>query len=323
MNHLANSTWSALAALALCGPGCRSDSAADVGAARVAVAPAPRPAIAKESPGASAVAGPAPAAAAAAEPVPIPAGVLCERFVVSASVQGDELAVTVDTDLPADARLEFWLTRSYWEKGDTEERAFDYADAVRTVVECSPSCRFPLDNAAAVAKLVEARDLQAKTGLGGEMDRISPELSLTVWLDDEQSNPAFGELNRNLKGACVTDAGEGAVEVEKELEVAYPLDVPVPESRYVSSESLVVKGMYVVSRRTPVVPEIHPRDPVGAMRRAYYIEDGGRFRVSAVQRVRHNNWYEVTAFDERGKRLGSGWINGIALIGQDIVKYSK
>ncbi|MCB9729575.1 MAG: hypothetical protein H6746_13975 [Deltaproteobacteria bacterium] len=100
------------------------------------------------------------------------------------------------------------------------------------------------------------------------MDRISPELSLTVWLDDEQSNPAFGELNRNLKGACVTDAGEGLSRSRRSSRWRTRSTFRCLKSRYVSSESLVVKGMYVVSRRTPVVPEIHLRDPVGAMRRA-------------------------------------------------------
>ncbi|MCB9786681.1 MAG: hypothetical protein H6744_08315 [Deltaproteobacteria bacterium] len=71
------------------------------------------------------------------------------------------------------------------------------------------------------------------------------------------------------------------------------------------------------------MPEIHLRDWSARCGARTTIEDGGRFRVSAVQRVRHNNWYEVTAFDERGKRLGSGWINGIALIGQDIAEVLK
>ena len=71
------------------------------------------------------------------------------------------------------------------------------------------------------------------------------------------------------------------------------------------------------------MPEFEPTDPLAAIQRMKQIPKGGAFKVYEVRKRSGTGtlWYRVAAVDQRKKKIGSGWINSIALLGQELKAY--
>jgi hypothetical protein len=67
-----------------------------------------------------------------------------------------------------------------------------------------------------------------------------------------------------------------------------------------------------------ILREFEPADPLAAIQRIKQIPEGGSFKISAVRKKASSQWYQVTAIDKDNETIGSGWINSIALPGQDL-----
>lgn len=93
-----------------------------------------------------------------------------------------------------------------------------------------------------------------------------------------------------------------------------------PQDR-VGTEGLTLGKTYTVSATTPLMPVYDPKgvDEVGnALAGMKQIPSGGRFRVISAARKGDTPWYEVEAWDKAQRSIGSGWINSMALIGQNL-----
>jgi len=90
------------------------------------------------------------------------------------------------------------------------------------------------------------------------------------------------------------------------------------ESPEVDPRHLRKGRAYTVSKETPLMPSHNPADPIAAIQQMKRIPAGGRFRIIGQIQKRNKPWYEVTAWDSKRKKIGRGWINSIALVGQDL-----
>lgn len=79
-----------------------------------------------------------------------------------------------------------------------------------------------------------------------------------------------------------------------------------------------------LSRETPLIPEFEPADPMAALQRMRRLPPGTSIKVLRVTIKGQTPWYFVEAKSPYKTSLGSGWINGLALIGQgDLMKQLK
>ncbi len=87
---------------------------------------------------------------------------------------------------------------------------------------------------------------------------------------------------------------------------------------FVDPYQLVIGTKYCLSRKTPLMPSLNPADPIAAIQQMKQIPKGGVFKVLETVKKRNSPWYKVIAFNQRKQRIGTGWINSTALLGQEL-----
>lgn len=95
---------------------------------------------------------------------------------------------------------------------------------------------------------------------------------------------------------------------------------PVGKSPFQSLNplELEVGQTYILSKQTPLMPSHSPADPIAALQQMKQIPKGGVFKVLETFKKRGLPWYKVVVLDQRKKRIGTGWINSAALLGQEL-----
>lgn len=90
---------------------------------------------------------------------------------------------------------------------------------------------------------------------------------------------------------------------------------------YLDPHDLRVGSAYIVSRRTPLMPEVEPADPMAALSKMKQIPVGGVFKIYGIHMKNGKPWYRVRALTANKKQIGSGFINSAALFGQTLRPY--
>lgn len=101
--------------------------------------------------------------------------------------------------------------------------------------------------------------------------------------------------------------------VEARAERAYTYEDGVKEGLGPAEGWLTDGVEYKLTRRTPLMPEVDPADPAAAIMAMQWLDAGVIFRVHAIQMKAETPWYRVVTRDWK-----SGWINSIALLGQNV-----
>jgi hypothetical protein len=96
---------------------------------------------------------------------------------------------------------------------------------------------------------------------------------------------------------------------------------PTAETDWLDPQKLRTGQAFFVSKETPLMPELEPADPLAALQRMIQIPKGGAFKISEIRKKGTSPWYRVVAIDQNKKRIGEGWINSTALLGQDLKPY--
>ena len=103
-----------------------------------------------------------------------------------------------------------------------------------------------------------------------------------------------------------------------ELESKSPPSRKSSEEKFFDPQKLRIGQVFFVSKQTPLMPELNPSDPLKAAQRMKQIPIGGAFKIEEVQKRGTTPWYRVVAIDKDHKKIGNGWINSIALLGQNL-----
>ena len=171
---------------------------------------------------------------------PEPSGVVCDRFELQYELDGGDLLLAVETDLPDEAELSVSVSRSYYEVGNDAEYARDYLSVTEPVSRWRDQRRIPLDAdawrsdlAAHQTRMAELTAAEREAGvpvdsldsLAFEVARISDNVTIRAVLHLNQDDPRFGGRgNPNLSGAATSRIGNGRMLVEAEATVEFPLD---------------------------------------------------------------------------------------------------
>jgi len=78
---------------------------------------------------------------------------------------------------------------------------------------------------------------------------------------------------------------------------------------------------FTLSRKTPLLDELNPADPMEAISRAKYLPIGTEIKVISVSfqdtdKNKYGPWYSITVTKPSSLAETKGWINGTALVGQ-------
>jgi hypothetical protein len=146
-------------------------------------------------------------------------GILCDEFSLQTVLQGNTLQVKIATDLPDDAIISVKVTRSYREKGNSEEYAREYFNEESTVGRWREMRDIDVTAGIFEDSLHSHRAEMTKMGLGFEVGRISADIEVRAILPiNGQTNPNFGTRNSDLNGKAVTQESYGnLVTAEKKI----------------------------------------------------------------------------------------------------------
>ncbi len=246
--------------------------------------------------------------------------IVCDRFELVAEITNATLALSIDTDLPDNTVVMVSVSRIYLTKGDTETYIESYFSERSTIGKWRLKHSISLASEDWEKTLRETQERLSRIGLGFEVISISDMVEVGMVVPVNQPDPKFGHRNKNLTGKAVEIDGPLRI-VRDEIEFNYPLEAPSVKKSPVPSlhpEQLEIGRAYVVSKQTPLMPSHSPDDPIAAMQLVKQIPEGGGFKIIEVYKGKVNPWYKVIAFDQNTEEIGRGWINSVALYGQQL-----
>jgi hypothetical protein len=250
--------------------------------------------------------------------------IACNRFAPRAILASNQLLVSLDTDLPDSTEVMVSVSRSYWAGHPIGEYPIEYLDTNSTVREWRKPRRVSLDNAAWKRKLEERLLTLARMGQPIKVARVDRTITVAFVVPINQPDPRFGIRNKNLVGTMVSTSGLRTINAEQK--VAYPIGKVAHSSsaKFGNSENLRIGSTYRLSRETPLAPEPYPADPLQAISEIRRIPRDSTITVLNVDRSEPPYpWYRVKAATASGAQLGNGWVNGLALIGQELRVVSR
>lgn len=246
-------------------------------------------------------------------------GVVADRFEVSQALEGDTLTISLDTDLPDETKVMVDVSRRYRQAGDTTAYVNEYFEESGTVGGWRTPRSVVLDEARWRAALSEKQRILARGGAPFDIGRVEDTVIVSFVIPVNQPDRRFGDRNQHLSGSAVSVGLLGWPLIERELHLFRKAGKADPSSpRWADPGTLQVGRRYALSRETSLMPELNPADPMGAIERIRVIPQEGSIGIVAIANREVTQWYEVEAYDGAGARLGSGWVNSTALIGQDV-----
>lgn len=126
-----------------------------------------------------------------------PADLRCDRFDAAAVLEGDKLGVSLNTDLPDDTVLMVSVWRTYREKGKAERYTIDYFSEKSTVGKWRGKQVIDVNNEQAMRRFRAKREQLAKIDMAGQIESISDSIEIGLTVPVNQTNPAFGSMNKS------------------------------------------------------------------------------------------------------------------------------
>ncbi len=256
------------------------------------------------------------------------AQVVCNKFRLLTSVEGSTLVLSVDTDLPDSTVVMVSVSRSYLEKGNPAKYSVDYFSEESTVGKWKSKHRISIASEKWKTALRTKQERMSRIGLGFNVASISDKITVSMVVPINQPDTKFGNQNSKLTGKAVRTTGLRVV--EDETEINYPLGSPFvgrPRIPRLNPRKLENGQVYIVSEQTPLMPTHSPtgtfEEVMGAIQQMKQIPKGGIFEVIETIKKRNRPWYKVIAFNQNKQRIGTGWINSVALVGQELKAYNE
>jgi len=255
------------------------------------------------------------------------AQIVCNQFKIVTKLTGDTLDLSLDTDLPDNAVIFITISRGYLEKGNSARYSVECFSEKGIVGAWRSKHRISVGSKVWKSALREKQEKMSRLGLGFDVASISDkiEVSMAVAAPKLQTDARFGtDDDSKVTGKALKPRKYGKPWVVDEIEIDYPLDSPpVGKSPFPSLNPLELEAgqTYIVTKQTPLMPSHSPADPIAALQKMKQIPEGGGFTVHDTFNKKGNPWYRVSAFDQRKKQIGTGWINSTALLGQQLKAY--
>lgn len=245
-----------------------------------------------------------------------------DTFEIDHEWRADTLLLSLRTDLPDNTDLMVSVDRYYWRDAMSDTYSIPYLTADSHVGAWEDETRRVLINDNFWRDSLTAHQRQmARIEMPFKVREIGDSIHIDFVVPVVQDDPRFGERNADLVGAAVDTAGLRVV--EEQIALHKPLGKAPPPSPWVPRTELKPGHSYVLSEEAPLVPAVEPKDPVAAAVATITLPSGAVVTVREVRSKDGTPWYRVEASAPSGRRVGEGWINSAALIGQAIRRVER
>ena len=169
----------------------------------------------------------------------VPNEVVSDRFELQWELDGEDLLLAIDTDLPDEGELSVSVQRSYYQVGDDNAYSRNYLSVFEPVSRWREPRRIPLDSEAWRADLAAFQNEMAEFAaavrsreagvpvedtVAFEVASIDDDVTIRAVLTLNQDDPRFGGVNNpSLTGDATSRLGNGVV-VEAEANFEFPLE---------------------------------------------------------------------------------------------------
>ena len=264
-------------------------------------------------------------------PIALYANVVSDRFILQWEIEGVNLMLAIDSDLPNTTEVMVSVERLYYEVGNDSAYSHQYFEEKGRLSEWRVPRRIPIDDESWKRDLKAHQERMAKVGspLAFEIGEIEDRIQVNAVVHINQLAPEFGgHGNPNLSGAAVIQPGNRNL-IRREETIDWPLTgAPVSkESRLVAHDGLRQGESYRLLKETPLMA-VHPRAFDGSddfdqrmetLGKTIYLPAGRSVRVIEVVSPDAGGttwpWYQV---DVIGRVATRGWINGAALMSSGV-----
>ena len=151
-------------------------------------------------------------------------GIVSDQFELRWELEGNDLLLAIDTDLPDEGELSVSVNRWYYQVGNDDAYSRDYFHVFEPVSSWREPRRIPLDATAWKADLAAHQKEMSDIGaLAFQLDRVEDTVRIRAVLHTNQEDSRFGERNANLSGDATHQEGN-LVLVEAEESFEFPLE---------------------------------------------------------------------------------------------------
>jgi len=244
-------------------------------------------------------------------PTPKQDKIVCNKFTLTARIEGNDLMLAVDTDLPDYAKVAFSVRRIYYEVGNEEAYSHPYFSKTEPVGSWRIPRPIALDAAAWKASLVKHQRKMSRTGSGMEFDigKIDKYIEVSAFLSALDNDPRLGGLGnpkvvRNVKPNA-----------DKKLLFPLAGSYSSLRSKFAAWDNLKVGVKYRLSGTTTVVSAI-PGTPEA--RRNFVstkLPAGEVIRIYQVINYKNGLFYRAALAEDPGLEF---IINSVVLIQQNL-----
>ena len=247
----------------------------------------------------------------------LPNAVSVDTFALEHEIQGEALVLELVTDAVGTAIVTVQVHRLYYQDTDDEARVRPYFSGQGLVDDWKQPCTIRLDHAAWKADIDDLSRTLARAGMPRTVTGFRDEIEVTAHVGFPKQVLVTGAATESDVNGFFSAVDEITLELlDAELDPSGPA--------WADPMNLTTGKQYRLSQRTPLVVDLEPADPIAAAAAALQIEPGGTVTVLSVSQRRGRPWYQVTARQPDGARVGpDGWINSTALLGQDILEVGR
>ena len=245
-------------------------------------------------------------------------------FETQATLNDGVLHLMLNTDLPDYTNISVSISRSYWESGNPDAYSIDYFQESSTVGQWREPRSIEVNDETWKVLLRDEQQKMSQIGSGFDVSSIGDSVRVYMVVPLAQDDSRFGDRNEKLVGKAVSS--DGLRVVRNEISLPSTLSLSDSDSFVdpaLSYDDLQVGATYILSDRTAVVAEPDPVDPAAALAQIVYAPAGFQFKVVSRPMLDGYRWYEVLVLDRDNNELGFGWINSVALVGQDLQRKSN
>lgn len=242
----------------------------------------------------------------------------CGTFDLQTKWLGSEVEVSLKTDLPVNTTVMFGISRVYTKVGSSEKYSGGYHSRKTIVGSLRTPKRYTVDDVKWDRQRKEQQIRMARLGEPFTIQSISNAVEVSVVVPINQSDPRFGKGNKNLVGCGVSIPGLRIIRREVVLTAPYNGVMSGVSVASLDPRNLEVGRGYIVEKRTPLMHEHSPANPIAGLRNTRFVSPGNVLRILDRQMVAGNMWYWVAASSSTSERMGNGWVNSTALLGQKL-----
>ena len=250
------------------------------------------------------------------------AQVVCDQFEIVAELNGHNLTISLDTDLPEETRVVVGVSRSYYERGSGAEYFESYFAERSTVGKWRLPRKVSVrDNIWKNANRQQQR-LMSRIGAPFSVREVSDDITVSFIVPVIGNGPRFGKRNKKLTGKMVTTAtGLPLVIAARKLRLPLGASSDAADTQTPAhADNLQIGKFYALEHRVPMAPR---RDSIESDDIDHILQLGKGNVIEILEKDEQRWLYRVKATDQSGRVVGSGWIKRTALLNREIREVTR